>query len=160
MTYTFKVFADPPVDLPSLSHIPYSTYKTNMLTKILSVALLAVSAQGFAPHNVVGRASTSLGYTVTLKSDKEGWEDRTIECPENVFILDAAEQQGVPTPFSCRAGACSSCAGLLLDGEIDQSGNLFLDDSKIDQGWLLTCITYPKSDCTIKVDCEDEFYQS
>ena len=97
---------------------------------------------------------------MTLTSDKEGWVDQTVECPPSVFILDAAEQQGVQTPYSCRAGACSSCAGVLIDGEIDQSGNLFLDDKKVEQGWLLTCVAYPKSDCTIKVDCEDEFYQS
>ena len=89
-----------------------------MFTKILSIAFLAVSAQGFAPiapSNFAARSttetSTSLGYTVTLTSDKEGWVDQTVECPPSVFILDAAEQQGVQTPYSCRAGACSSCAG-------------------------------------------------
>ena len=97
---------------------------------------------------------------MTLVSDKEGWEPRTIECSETTFVLDAAEQQGVPTPYSCRAGACSSCAGLVVEGDIEQSGNLFLEDDKLDKGWLLTCITYPKSDCTIKIDCEEEFYQS
>mmetsp|Transcript_5710 Transcript_5710/g.13710 ORF Transcript_5710/g.13710 Transcript_5710/m.13710 type:complete len:138 (+) Transcript_5710:118-531(+) len=137
-----------------------------MFTKILSFAFLAVSAKGFAPiaPNFAARSitetSTSLGYTVTLTSDKEGWVDQTVECPPSVFILDAAEQQGVQTPYSCRAGACSSCAGVLIDGEIDQSGNLFLDDKKVEQGWMLTCVAYPKSDCTIKIDCEDEFYQS
>ena len=137
-----------------------------MFPKALSLALLTVSAQGFAPitSNAATRgmqqsSTTSLGYTVTLTSSKEGWVDQTIECPENVFILDAAEQQGVNIPYSCRAGACSSCASVLIDGDIDQSGNIFLDDDKIDKGWLLSCITYPRSDCTIKVDCEDEFYQ-
>ena len=133
-----------------------------MFTKATSIALLAVSAQGFAPVAPKSSAvsTTSLGYTVTLTSDKEGWEDQVIECPENVFILDAAEQKGVPMPHSCRAGACSSCASLLIDGEIDQSGNLFLEDAKIDQGWLLSCIAYPKSDCTIKIDAEQEYYNS
>ena len=133
-----------------------------MFTKALSVVALlaAVSVQGFSPVAPSARATTTtrLGYTVTLTSDK--WtEDQTIECPETEFILDAAERQGVPTPYSCRAGACSSCAGILKEGDIDQSGNLFLDDSKVEAGWILTCVAYPKSDCTIKVDCEDEFYQ-
>lgn len=136
-----------------------------MLSKAFSTCILVVSAQGFAPTapNVAAKTtetSSALGYTVTLTSDKEGWVDQKVDCPPNVFILDAAELQGVQTPYSCRAGACSSCAGLLLDGEIEQSGNLFLEDNKVDQGWLLTCVAYPKSDCTIKVDCEEEFYKS
>ena len=130
-----------------------------MFTKVLSIALLAASAQGFAPATPAARTTTALNFKVTLTSDKEGWVEQTIECPPTTFILDAAEEQGVQTPYSCRAGACSSCAGILKEGEVDQSGNLFLDDSKVAAGWILTCVAYPKSDCTIKVVCEDEFYQ-
>ena len=134
-----------------------------MFAKALLSLALAVSVQGFAPiapSTATTRTSTSLAYKVTLVSDKEGFETQTIECSPDVFILDAAEMLGVQTPFSCRAGACSSCAGLLIDGEIDQSGQIFLDDDKVDKGWLLTCVAKPASDCTIKVDCEDEFYQA
>ena len=137
-----------------------------MFTKALSLALLAVSAHGFAPmapsaattRGMQTSSTTSLGYQVTLVSDKG--LNETFECDPNTFILDAAELKGVPAPYSCRAGACSSCASIVQEGEVDQSGNLFLEDSKIDQGWILSCISYPRSDCTIKVDCENEFYNS
>ena len=131
-----------------------------MFAKALSLALLAVSAHGFAPMApsaaTATRTSTSLGYSVTLVSDKG--LNETFECDPNTFILDAAELKGIPAPYSCRAGACSSCASIVQEGEVDQSGNLFLDDSKVDAGWILSCVSYPRSDCTIKVDCEQEFY--
>jgi ferredoxin len=72
--------------------------------------------------------------------------------------LDSAEDQAVPIPYSCRAGACSSCIGLMKSGKVDQSGNIFLSDKLIDQGYVLTCVAYPETDVTVEVDIESEFY--
>jgi len=97
-------------------------------------------------------------YNVKLVSEEHDI-DTSVECNDDIFILDAAEEQGIDLPYSCRAGACSTCAGKVDDAElIDQSEQTFLDEDQVDKGFILTCIAYPKADCTVYVHQEDELY--
>lgn len=96
-------------------------------------------------------------YKITLLNDLKGI-NTTFECDENQSILEAAENNGIELSYSCRAGSCSTCLGKVIKGQIDQNDQSFLSEEQMNDGFALTCVSYPKSDVTLLTHQEEALY--
>jgi ferredoxin len=100
-----------------------------------------------------------------LKEELRGSFQVTLETPEGVralvcrddeYLWDAAARQGVWLPSICFQGRCLTCAGKLVEGEVDQSSadSFFPEDEEA--RFVLLCRARPLSDLRIRTHQANE----
>lgn len=69
-------------------------------------------------------------------------------------ILDAALRNNADLPFACKGGVCCTCKAKLMEGEIDMEVNYALEPEEVEDGFILTCQSVPKSsNVVVDFDC-------
>ncbi|GIK87440.1 MAG: CDP-6-deoxy-delta-3,4-glucoseen reductase [Betaproteobacteria bacterium] len=79
--------------------------------------------------------------------------DHAFACAPDETILEAAMKADLILPYGCRNGACGSCKGEILAGEVDygpHQPSTLTDDEKR-AGYALFCCAKPRTDVVIKV---------
>ncbi len=59
--------------------------------------------------------------------------------PEGATILDVLVKAKIDAPYSCTAGACSTCMAKLVSGKVRMEACYALDDEEVKAGYVLTC---------------------
>lgn len=97
-------------------------------------------------------------HTVKVHNRQTG-VSHTLQVPEDRYILHTGENYGIELPFSCRNGACTTCAVRVISGEIYQPEAVGLSPDLRRQGYALLCVSYARSDIEVETQDEDEVYE-
>lgn len=69
-----------------------------------------------------------------------------VDVPKGKSILAQLQDEGHDPPYSCTSGVCSSCMAKLISGKVEMETCLALDDSEVEEGYILTCQAQPVSE--------------
>lgn len=96
--------------------------------------------------------------TYTVEVIHQG-ESHTLQVPETETILSVADAAGLELPSSCHAGVCTTCAGKIISGTVDQKDGMGVSPKLQQQGYVLLCVAKPLSDIKVETEKEDTLYQ-
>jgi len=82
--------------------------------------------------------------SITVKLDGRSFDFNLSQNGQN--ILDAALQQGADLPYACKGGVCCTCRAKLVSGEVSMDVNYALEPEEVEQGFILTCQSHPRSE--------------
>ena len=69
-------------------------------------------------------------------------------------VLAAAHRARIDAPYACKAGVCSTCRAMVVEGEAQMEINHALEDYEIRRGYVLTCQAIPVTP-SIAVDYDE-----
>ncbi|RNI25393.1 1,2-phenylacetyl-CoA epoxidase subunit PaaE [Flexivirga caeni] len=85
------------------------------------------------------------GETAALTVVLDG-RNTTFAAPKTTTVLDSAQSKRPDMPFACKGGVCGTCRARVTSGEVEMARNYALEDAEVEQGFVLTCQSFPISD--------------
>lgn len=85
------------------------------------------------------------GETSSMTVVLDGRSTTTV-VPKTVTVLDSAQQKRPDMPFACKGGVCGTCRAKVTQGEVEMVRNYALEDAEVEQGFVVTCQSFPISD--------------
>lgn len=107
--------------------------------------------------NLSNAQNNTMSNTYKVEIRHQG-QTHAIEVPSDRPILSVAEDAELGLPNSCNAGVCTTCAGKIVSGEVDQSEGMGLSPELQAEGYVLLCVARPLSDVVVETEKENEVY--
>jgi ring-1,2-phenylacetyl-CoA epoxidase subunit PaaE len=102
----------------------------------------ALSAEQLAAREALQQRAAGTELTVTL----DGRRSRIAFDPTKGSILDCVQAAGMPAPYACKGGVCTTCRAKILEGQVTMTKNYGLTEQEVADGYVLTCQSVPATD--------------
>ncbi len=113
--------------------------------KSLNIDKNHIHTERFVNASEKGKSSVKGVEGAQLKVHLDG-QVHELVVPPNKTILDTLLDQKYDAPYSCTAGACSTCMAKVLKGAVKMEACFALDDDEIAEGYILSCQSHPTSE--------------
>lgn len=117
------------------------------------------AADSYSPGDETTEEETTTAEDVESYSIDWTEQDATTDVASNQALLDAALDADLDVPYLCEHGVCGECTSKVPGAGseyVEHDGNQYLSDDQIAEGYVLTCVGYPKQDFEITTGVKDE----
>jgi len=91
------------------------------------------------------KAADQATVTIIMDGHKKAFEMHR----DDTNIVDAAADNGIELPYSCKGGVCATCRCHVREGEVTMATNYGLEPWEIEKGFVLACQSRPVSDAIL-----------